>query len=134
MRARKYRIFEPVNRIMHDVDIAFITKDGNFILPVKFQNTVDNHTVMNLDAVHIMEYTGCHDKYLREICEGDIVEYPYTEGIYCEQNMVINCEVVYGNGSFRLISRAFEQMYLLENRPSSLTVIGNIYETPGLLK
>jgi len=69
----------------------------------------------------LMQFTGLKDKQGKEIYEGDIVK----------QEDTIN-EVYFHKGAFKIGSTIWNPDYL--QYPEGVEVIGNIYETPELLK
>jgi uncharacterized phage protein (TIGR01671 family) len=70
----------------------------------------------------IQQFTGLTDKNGKKIFEGDIVKCSYrTEEVF---------EITFGNGGFRL--NGVTHIGVLNK--TEITVIGNIFETPELLK
>ena len=77
--------------------------------------------------VELMQYTGLKDKNGTEIYEGDIVT------IQTNQTKTVFREVYFSNGAYRL-SDSRIILTELEVSDFNLTVVGNIYENPELLK
>ena len=76
----------------------------------------------------VMQYTGIRDKNEVEIYEGDIVREP-------NGRFPIISEIVYYPPSFRQIGKTTNRVVeCLNCRTFRLEVIGNIYQTPELLK
>lgn len=73
------------------------------------------------------QYTGLEDKNGTEIYEGDIVT------IQTNQTKTVFREVYFSNGAYRL-SDSHIILTELEVSDFNLTVVGNIYENPELLK
>lgn len=85
-----------------------------------------------LNDVRVMQYTGKLDENQVEFCEGDIVEYSN-----CRANMKFNAEVIYDTNQtrFKIISPKYRfDLYDPSDYYGHLTVVGNIYENPELLK
>jgi hypothetical protein len=101
-------------------EIKFRTWDGwkmNYEPPISMYST----TSINewFEDGNIMQFTGLKDKNRKDIYEGDVVKFDAD---------YIKPMVVYWNnemtGFYPLISE----------RPNRITVIGNIYENPELIK
>ena len=107
---------------------SWFTLDRNNVLCFSNppHNYVDDSDVDYPSRITLLQYTGLKDKNGKEIYEGDIFKYILDDGFgdvteYTE-------EVIFNQGSFDL-----------DNCPlgafcSDGEVIGNIYETPELLK
>lgn len=78
--------------------------------------------VLNNDNFIVMQYTGVKDKSGKEIYEGDIVE--------CFKNELATVKFI--SGCFVLDSTSYTETF--HNVCGKIKVIGNIYETPDLLK
>lgn len=72
--------------------------------------------------IHIMQYTGLHDRTGKEIYEGDILDASFPGNF--------KSIVTYFAPEFRMVSIKSGQPWDFN---SSVTVIGNIYENPELL-
>lgn len=96
------------------------------------------------DDMIFSQFTGLKDKYGKEIYEGDIIRvidtiftpYPITEQtprmildvIYCEERAAFGCVITHEiHGDVYELFRFFVS-------GGEVEVIGNIYETPELLK
>ncbi len=139
MRPIKFRAWDKVGKEMVYDDSGFdvyeITLDGRINFS---QNCPDGEFgtgfIENGKQIELMQFTGLHDKNGKEIYEGDIVKFekwdtytrPEYEGIF--QEKVFWDEETCG---FSLSGR-----WIMLNPKSSkkLEVIGDIYESPELLK
>lgn len=130
MREIKFRVWEPCNEKMHHLDFALYKFDGGlnshkFVLPPNKQGFQNPYSIMNLEAVKVMQYTGLNDKNGKEIYEGDILKETTEEGYEIG-------EVLFKRGGFRFKSdKTFCQLSWCETKNTN--VIGNIYENPELL-
>ena len=85
------------------------------------------------DLSELMQFTDLHDKNGKEIYEGDIV--------HCEDEMYTlekvwrtdeNKAITFENGGFRFDGLVLGDM--IGANPLTFEVIGNVYESPELLK
>ncbi|NMF06272.1 YopX family protein [Clostridium beijerinckii] len=139
-REIKFRVFESLNKNMHYLDFALYKHDefnqqNNFVLPTDRQCTAKDYTIMNLDAVNIMQYTGLKDKNDKEIYEGDIVKVQYA---FTVSDKSYNFKVCYDedNAGFLLkeITKSCGTIEWFDNLSEhEFEVIGNIYENSELL-
>lgn len=148
-REIKFRIFRPAigemqmvtqimwgNLLSHG-DISFISTDQNDVDP---------------DKVHLMQFTGLHDKNGKEIYEGDIVEFKKKSGFGTDKGdkkvivwdtvhlcfimvwlQYFQTDVEYRNGN-PITKTIGGYTYDKVTDSKKVEVIGNIYENPELLK
>lgn len=85
--------------------------------------SIDGKAMMDFGPSNapLMQFTGLHDKNGREIYEEDILSRPYVNGINTEQIVRVVVADEYG-------------WNLRDYAVSICAVIGNIYESPELLK
>lgn len=140
-----YRIFEPLNKDMQLMRFSLYERDDHgdrnlFALPPNHQGLRNSYTIMNLDAIKIMEWTGtCDDNEdnTKEIYEDDILEVLYNDE-------KIICKVCKEACGFLLVSNSFPDGFiwltnLLENDHDFFwikdsKVIGNIHQNIELLR
>ena len=96
--------------------------EGNFVSPMSMSHNVKDEKGQ--------QYTGLKDKNGKEIYEGDIV----SASIYTDETPQI-LEVEFQCGGFIIEYEDSEtDISLLGWFPSSVEIIGNIYENPELLE
>ncbi len=91
----------------------------------------DKPDLTEVDPETVGQYTGLKDKHDKDICEGDIIRVPsvYDRGIY---NIL---KVVYVDGVFVCITSLNVSIpELLCDVNNEAEIIGNIHETPELIK
>jgi len=141
---------------MHYMEFCLWEKVDNenkkgFALPVGKQGTTGSYTIMNLDALEVMQYTGLKDKNGKEIYEGDIVliEDTYKERILDDGSGPIEpfnhlAPVVFEHAEFGVKIKDGADIFCsgfwafagieYETGQNEFEVIGNIYENPELLE
>lgn len=148
-REIKFRVWEPLNKNMHFLNFALYENKGHvnhWVLPLNHQCCSDkNYTIMNLNNVEIMQYTGLKDKNGKEIYEGDILRCKclkkckldsYAEKVIQYKNSLIEWWESGCNLGYRLRDSKGKTMMIKPThlRTMEVEVIGNIYENPELLE
>lgn len=84
------------------------------------------------DEYVVQQYIGVDDKNKNPIYEGDIVSFQYRdEGLY---HGVVDFDDMYAGYSVQKSLAFFGNMQITFHNSAELTVIGNIFENPELLK
>lgn len=102
---------------------------GSHILEISYSEdlTLYDISIEVIESCVAMQFTGLYDKNGKEIYESDIVKYGKW-----------SCIVKYKNGSFILECINFDNegdfFYFADMSNNLLEIIGNIFETPELLK
>jgi uncharacterized phage protein (TIGR01671 family) len=149
MRPIKFKVWHKPEKKMHHYLKAKFGKATNITLEGKFKDVdqITTKTVPN-DELEIMQFTGLLDKNGNEVYEGDIVEVRHIgpkDPIHLGfTDKVYRVQVVWYDFSFSferrrddgsVMSRSngleFESTYYKKNE---IEIVGNIYETPELLK
>lgn len=112
-REIKFRGWLPSEKIMKYNDI-FIRASGN---PVIYEGKE------NIEII-LMQFTGLYDRAGKEIYEGDILEHSKEE----------NYKVVWNDGGYWWVENKDFGSDFLWRWAKVSKIIGNIYETPKLLK
>ena len=133
----KVRVWEPVNKTMHYLNMALYEMENaitRFVLPAGHQCcNQKSYAYMNLDAVIVMQNTGLIDRAEcnREIYEGDIIAATTVEASPIDvMGYVASKRGMFGlipydekNGLFIPLYR-----FLLNDTLVNGAVIGNLYE------
>ncbi|MCO4539992.1 hypothetical protein Si099_01818 [Streptococcus infantarius subsp. infantarius] len=109
----------PVGEIDFDYEFAYLDEENGYRCERDF------------DEFKLMQFTGLKDKNGKEIFDGDIIKFTLTNGF----NYVVDEDgsVTYKLGAFYVVNGLAE--YLISDiNTNEIEVIGNIYETPELLK
>ncbi len=126
MREIKFRVWHKPDKTMHPYLKVKFGKSVNVTFDGKFKDVdqITTKTVPNKD-IEIMQFTGLKDVNGSEIFEGDILEHIVTPDL--------KAAVIFEDASFQ-INRGDAKMLLGAGGSDKMEIIGNIYETPELLK
>lgn len=110
------------------------TTNENEIKAIASYNTFDDYIYRYSHDLELMQSTGLKDKNGVEIFEGDILIYTAKSVNYSDTYWHSYCEVFRApNGAYRIRGEHIYETDLYSNR-NHVTVAGNIYDTPELLK
>ena len=137
MREIKFRAWDSVvkdwvpmgvNHISDLVRIKATKKKGEFLI-----DTFDSGS----RRLILMQFTGFHDRAGKEIYEGDIIKYHYFyfacgSEVEKEETCSVRWDDSFAN--FDAIDKEGFAHFLGQASDDGIEVIGNLYETPELLK
>lgn len=120
-RPIKFRAWDKKNKRL--VNFGLFDLDGGIYL--------DDDNTFSVDECPIMQFTGVLDKNGKEIYEGDILAGLSGIGMRNGENQVVSFQ----DGVFGINGMGFNEGSSEYNwTTETIEVIGNIYETPELLK
>lgn len=128
MKTNKFRVWDKLEK-------RFILPDkgyqGHYVLDLngRFHNLGNGS---GGDDYVVQQYIGVDDKNKNPIYEGDIVNFQYRdEGLY---HGVVDYDDMYAGYSVQKSLAFFGNMQIIFQQSEDLTVVGNIFENPELLK
>ncbi len=112
---------------MHTVGAFILFTDGSVLV----------NDEIPIASSRLMQFTGLHDKNGKEIYEGDIVR--LGKGLIVWSEEEAGFHIQWGDKEFAEARARITQRYessepIFTNAKVSLEIIGNIHETPELLK
>jgi uncharacterized phage protein (TIGR01671 family) len=117
MREIKFRAWSTAEEVMVEWESLLKT----------MRRTMD-YSMFEDDELILMQYTGLKDKNGKEIYEGDIIK---------ESNIIFTVKYFEEDGAFGFWEKTFvgsKERFFYATDASRYEVIGNIHETPELLK
>lgn len=134
MRPIKFRAWDKDNKRMFAVPALSFGDDGAALTTtIRLQDQSGYIRILVVgENADLMQFTGIVDKDGKEIYEGDIVEWsiwPDTERTDVKR---LRDQVIWGAGQFAT-ARQHRLLFSIESY-RKVAVIGNIYESPDLLK
>ncbi|EGP5130096.1 hypothetical protein UL360_001818 [Enterococcus faecium] len=129
----KFRAWDKKTETIQEVEsISF--KEKKLVIDQKSVAWFNSDYIRNFDEVELMQSTGLKDKNGVEIFEGDIVLITHKSTNYADTYWHSYAEVFRAkNGAYRIRGEHIYETELYGNR-KQLTVAGNIYNSPELLK
>ena len=142
-RVIKFRVWAPKHsgghQFYHTSSHASLNGEGYDHLSFHLQDqSLDMSQMWGNEAydpnLTIQQFTGLHDTNGREIYEGDIVEFNHKQDACYGSDNFTKGEIVWFDTFFGLAGKSVCPLHhLFNNGLVSVEVIGNIFETPGLL-
>lgn len=138
MKEHKFRIWEPLNKRLHLVDFSLYKYQNHsshshlFILPEGKQSLMNPYTVMNLNAVIVMQYTGLKVNN-KELYESDLIveECGEQKNVWVVKwNKEMACFYL-ENQQTKENAYLSDLLKVIQNKNSK--IMGNIYEDSELL-
>lgn len=128
MKTNKFRVWDKLAERFIRPDKGF---QGHYILDLNGRfHDLGNGS--GGDEYVVQQYIGVDDKNKNPIYEGDIVSFQYRdEGLY---HGVVDFDDMYAGYSVQKSLAFFGNMQITFHNSAELTVIGNIFENPELLK
>lgn len=120
-REIKFRYWDTKKKLMNYCDTTYFDYLSKFFIEYDYEHP-------EINEVHLMQFTGLHDKNGKEIYEGDILQNAINDRLF-------NWRIDFHNGGFKLRNIGIDG-YLDEHRPlynsiaTERIVIGNIYQPP----
>ncbi len=146
MKDIKFRAWNKITKDMMVItNIYFIDKGS------RLEGVGNLVTKWDIEHIELMQYTGLKDKYNKEICEGDIVEFEdyVSENLFYYRDpwkRTVRGQIVFVHGRFDIMplqndrendliksEYSFKGLFL-SDYASKMSVIGNIYNHPELLE
>jgi len=129
-RQLKFRVWDKLAKVYIYPDKGY---QGHYILTLNgLFNNLQNGS--GSEEYEVEQWTGLIDKMGRDIYSGDIVSFEYEEGEKQEDVRKDRGEVVFKDGMFCFKSGVWWATNDLNFRVDSLLLIGNMNQTPELLK
>lgn len=118
-RKIKFRMWDAENSVMINGD------------SLAFEEYAPITTLLSQEG--IMQYTGLQDKNGKPIYEGDIL---FVDNNYDRFGWAaaMRGEVIFDKGKFMLTDNSGTRFFFEDNEMDYVEIVGNIYETPDLLK
>lgn len=129
----RFRAWDKRKNVMRDVAVLHFTKNGK-IDSIEYWINPTELKAYHVRNIELMQSTGLEDKNGVEIFEGDIALITHKSTNYADTYWHSYVEVFRAkNGAYRIRGEHIYETELYSNR-KQLTVAGNIYNSPELLK
>lgn len=132
---KKFRVWDKQQKEFHTDRDWGLSLDGTHIIGFSSHDSWNDdrgYKIKITKNLVVQQYIGVDDKNKNPIYEGDIVNFQYRdEGLY---HGVVDFDDMYAGYSVQKSLAFFGNMQITFHNSAELTVVGNIFENPELLK
>lgn len=131
-RTYAYRAWDHKNKIMRQLEPGYIGKNGYFLTynPGEYSDLIPSADIRDFT---VMQYSGLNDRNDTRILEGDIVEHHQIIEEKGINNLLGTYVVIFEQGRFVFHDPKKPEVSGHYITPSSVVIVGNLYENPELV-